>query len=122
MRARRRPGWARRLLNVSDPPTSQGAEMTESTYNVVQFIHPGFEYPLATQASGVMPWKDGRAIHNRKFLLSRGSYVDIHGQDNRSVPIVFWGEWEGPSILRPAASASSPSGSSPPTSPSLRTH
>jgi hypothetical protein len=82
--------------------------MTESTYHVVQFIHPGFEYPLATQASGVMPWKDGRAIHNRKFLLSSGSYVDANGRDNQLVPIVFWGEWEGPSVHWPVPSHGKP--------------
>jgi hypothetical protein len=82
--------------------------MTESSYDVVQFIHPGFEYPLSTQASGVMPWKDGGAIHNRKFLLSIGSYVDANGRANRSVPMVFWGEWEGPSVHWPAPSHGKP--------------
>lgn len=82
--------------------------MTESTYQVVQFIHPGFEYPLAPNAPGLMPWKDGRAIHNRKFLLSRGSYVDQNGRNNQSVPVAFWGEWEGPSVYWPVPSPGKP--------------
>lgn len=48
-------------------------------FQVVQFIHPGFEYPARTHAgsaggqSGVMAWKAGLSKHNRKFLLSIGS-------------------------------------------------
>jgi hypothetical protein len=76
--------------------------MTEKSFQVVQFIHPGFEYPrskVGPRSSGVMAWKPGRSPHNRKFMLSMGSLVDwTEGRDHRSVPLMFWGEWEGPSV------------------------
>jgi hypothetical protein len=65
---------------------------------VVQFVHPGFEYPLR-EPSGVMDWKAGNSKHDRKFLLSIGSVIDFDSGTRRAdVPIAFWGEWEGPSV------------------------
>ncbi len=80
--------------------------MAEGALQVVQFIHPGFEYgrrehvgPRA-QRSGVMPWKPGRSAHDRKFMVSSASIADpASGQDHEDMPIGFWGEWEGPSIF-----------------------
>jgi hypothetical protein len=49
---------------------------------VVQFVHPGFEYHKkehvgpAEQRSGVMPWKDGGSVHDRKFMWHTGSALD----------------------------------------------
>jgi hypothetical protein len=80
--------------------------MAEGALQVVQFIHPGFEYGRRehvgprTQRSGVMPWKPGRSSHDRKFMVSSGSIVDPSaGDDRENVPIAFWGEWEGPSVF-----------------------
>jgi hypothetical protein len=73
--------------------------MNEAAMRVVQFIHPGFEYSFSTSSRGVMPWKDGNAIHNRKFLLTSGSLFEWPDRrDHLDVPLVFWGEWEGPSV------------------------
>lgn len=73
---------------------------------VVQFVHPGFEYHkrdhvgTRDQRSGVMPWKDGGSIHDRKFMWHPGSALDIGtGVDYVDVPLTFWGEWEGPSLF-----------------------
>jgi hypothetical protein len=73
---------------------------------VVQFVHPGFEYQKRehigprTQRSGIMPWKDGGSIHDRKFMWHTGSALDVNSnQEHVGVPLTFWGEWEGPSIF-----------------------
>ena len=73
---------------------------------VVQFVHPGFEYHQTKhigprqQRSGVMQWKDGGSIHDRKFMWHTGSAFDpATGEDHANVPLTFWGEWEGPSVF-----------------------
>jgi len=80
--------------------------VTSQTLQIVQFVHPGFEYDgpeyVGTRAtrSGIMGWKPGKSRHDRKFMLTRGSLFDSNaGQECTSVPIVFWGEWEGPSVF-----------------------
>lgn len=78
--------------------------MTEDL-KVIQFVHPGFEYSSAKyvgpkkQRSGVMPWKEGRSIHDRKFMWTHGSVLDPKtDEDINDVPLTLWGEWEGPSV------------------------
>lgn len=78
--------------------------MTEDL-EVIQFVHPGFEYSSRKylgprkQRSGVMPWKEGRSIHDRKFMWTHGSALDPQSnEDFNDVPLTLWGEWEGPSI------------------------
>jgi hypothetical protein len=80
--------------------------MSDRGLSVLQFVHPGFEYSgrkhlgPRRHRSGVMPWKPGRAPHDRKFILSRGSLFDARtGTDHASEDLVFWGEWEGPSVF-----------------------
>ncbi len=81
--------------------------MTNSAaVQIVQFVHPGFEYhgPEHVGArhvrSGVMNWKPGNSKHDRKFILSRGSLFEPEtDRDREDVSIVFWGEWEGPSVF-----------------------
>ncbi len=80
--------------------------MTAALVQVVQFVHPGFEYHRAEHVggrytrSGVMSWKPGNSQHDRKFMLTRGSVLDWDTRrDRRSTDIVFWGEWEGPSVF-----------------------
>ncbi len=80
--------------------------MTDATLKVVQFVHPGFEYGKReyvghrNQASGVMAWKDGGSIHNRKFMWNYGSALAVDsGETFEGVPLTFWGEWEGPSVF-----------------------
>ena len=73
---------------------------------IVQFVHPGFEYHRAehvgpaSRRSGVMAWKPGRSVHDRKFLLAQGSLVEWEtGREHEAVSLGFWGEWEGPSVF-----------------------
>lgn len=73
---------------------------------VVQFVHPGLEYSTRKyvgdrkQRSGVMPWKEGGSIHNRKFMWHPGSAFDVRsGVDHVDVPLTLWGEWEGHSVF-----------------------
>jgi hypothetical protein len=76
--------------------------MIKESLQVVQLVHPGFEYQRPEYVgrrdtrSDVMDWKPGNSKHDRKFMLTRGSLVD-EGQDHQSVALGFWGEWEGPS-------------------------
>lgn len=80
--------------------------MTGGGFRLVQFVHPGFEYTSREyvgprgQRSGVMPWKPGMSVHNRKFMLARGSLFDpATGERDVTGPLCFWGEWEGPSVF-----------------------
>jgi hypothetical protein len=80
--------------------------MSSEMLQVVQFVHPGFEYLHAKYVgrrrtrTGVMEWKPGRSAHDRKFMLTQGSLFDWRaGRDHRLVPLLFWGEWEGPSVF-----------------------
>lgn len=84
-------------------------------FQVIQFIHPGFEYSKHEyvgghdQRSGVMGWKRGRSDHDRKFLLSPGSAYDwANDRDYAAAEVCFWGEWEGPSGFWRVESAGSP--------------
>lgn len=81
--------------------------MTDSApVQIVQFVHPGFEYHRREHVgarhigSGVMNWKPGNSKHDRKFILSRGSLFEPDTErDLEDISIVFWGEWEGPSVF-----------------------
>ena len=73
---------------------------------LVQFVHPGFEYRRSEHVggrktrSGLMGWKPGNTNHDRKFMVARGSLLEWDtGRDRPGVPMVFWGEWEGPSVF-----------------------
>lgn len=82
---------------------------------VVQFVHPGFEYSSRHyvggrgQRSGVMRWKAGGSQHDRKFMLASGSVFDWQTQrDRTNVQLCFWGEWEGPSVYWKVPSSGKP--------------
>src|SRR6266498_317400 len=68
--------------------------MTTGLLAVVQFPHPGREHD--PPRVGVMPWN--RDSHRRKFLRTEGWYVDASGAQC-STRLVFWGEWEAPSLV-----------------------
>ena len=65
--------------------------MTEESPVFVQFPHPGGEH---IPPGDDMPWNIHP--HGRKFLVSRGRYID---EDSRagSAVLTLWGEWEPPS-------------------------
>jgi len=60
--------------------------------NIIQFFHPGIEH---NTESGIK-WHTGG--HKRKFMRTKGSYVNELGQLN-SGDVHFWGEWEAQSTL-----------------------
>lgn len=67
---------------------------------MIQFPHPGFEYPLKGD-EGIMPWKEEGTEHNRKYLVVPGAVVDPETMKRRdNVNLGFWGEWEAPSYWR----------------------
>ncbi len=60
---------------------------------VVQFPHPGYEHNPGNARR--QPWNTGD--HRRKFLCNPGHYVSEDGS-LAAGSLVFWGEWEAPSI------------------------
>lgn len=65
---------------------------------VVQFTHPGQEHGHDKHDPHIKSWNTGS--HKRKFLLSKGSYVNTDDTISSGM-ITFWGEWEPPSSVRP---------------------
>jgi hypothetical protein len=61
---------------------------------VVQFPHPGGEH---RPPDASMPWNVGP--HRRKFLRCPGRYVRDVGAPAEAGDLVFWGEWEPPSVV-----------------------
>lgn len=64
---------------------------------VVQFTHPGKEHGPDKDDPNFTSWNTGP--HKRKFLVSKGTYVDNEGAV-LSGRITFWGEWEPPSSVK----------------------
>ncbi len=63
---------------------------------IVQFTHPGSEHGPDKGNKSHKSWNAG--THKRKFLLTNGDYVNNNNKvysDN----LMFWGEWEPPSIV-----------------------
>ena len=68
--------------------------------SIVQFIHPGGEHGPDEEGGHYKRWN--HRAHKRKFLHSSGDYVLCQPGDNpelRSGSLVFWGEWEPPSLV-----------------------
>jgi hypothetical protein len=67
--------------------------------SIVQFFHPGEEHDFDSQSKDYVKkkcWNKGD--HKRKYLLSKGNYIE-NGVKNTGT-LLFWGEWEPPSIVR----------------------
>ena len=62
--------------------------------SIVQFIHPGAEHEPDKKDLTYKGWNHRE--HKRKFLKSKGSYVDKGILGPKEVNLVFWGEWEPP--------------------------
>ncbi|GHV90236.1 hypothetical protein AGMMS50268_07390 [Spirochaetia bacterium] len=65
---------------------------------IIQFNHPGFEHKHDKGDKHHKSWNDGR--HLRKFMLSRGDYIDNDGSLVSNQDMMFWGEWEPDSYVR----------------------
>lgn len=69
---------------------------------IVQFIHPGAEFPINDRNSNLLN-NGSRAVrwstegkHYRRLIKHRGSFVD--GDDVNEGELAFWTEWEGPTV------------------------
>lgn len=62
---------------------------------IIQFPHPGGEHSYDKNNKAFKSWN--KKSHRRKFLLADGDYVK--GNKQLSGSLVFWGEWEPPSLV-----------------------
>jgi len=67
------------------------------TLGFVQFIHPGREQ--VKHRGGFCEWGKTSSPHGRKFMLNDAAFIR-DGREERG-PVAFWGEWEGPSLVKP---------------------
>lgn len=63
---------------------------------IIQFTHPGSEHKPDQKDGNHKSWNTGK--HKRKFLLTKGKYVD--GDSVKDSDLTFWGEWEPPSHVK----------------------
>ena len=62
---------------------------------IVQFTHPGSEHSHDKSNPKLKSWNDSN--HKRKFMVCNGEYID--NEEVKKGEIMFWGEWEAPSIV-----------------------
>lgn len=62
---------------------------------IVQFTHPGAEHGHDKGDPAHKSWNEGS--HRRKFLKCAGKFVERNSL--KSGELLFWGEWEPPSIV-----------------------
>jgi len=62
----------------------------EEELAIIQFVHPGSQYGLPR--GNQMGWNK-KTYHRRKFLKTKGQYVDAGGSTVEA-DLCFWGEWE----------------------------
>ena len=67
---------------------------------IIQFTHPGPEHSPDQKRGNHKSWNKGK--HKRKFLLSKGDFVVNNELKNGD--LIFWGEWEPPSMVDEIAS------------------
>lgn len=60
---------------------------------IVQFPHPAREYDVPDYRGEGCPCGWNTGDHRRRFLLSRGDYVDAAG-GLQTGDLLFWSEWE----------------------------
>lgn len=70
---------------------------------VVKLLHPGRERVVHARSSNrdhQMDWGLSKYGHQRKFLTCEGRYIHEIGQKPVPGQIMFWGEWEPPSLYK----------------------
>lgn len=72
-----------------------GAAEAADALCFVQFHHPGDEHEPDTPT--MRTWN--RGPHRRKFMDKRAVYLAAPGAKPAEGEVVFWGEWEPPSVL-----------------------
>ncbi len=63
---------------------------------IVQFLHTGVEAKPSQINNRVIPWNNHKD-HRRKFILSKGKYVNEGNAEDAD--LTFWGEWEAQSNI-----------------------
>lgn len=77
---------------------------------IVQFIHPGAEFPAGKYAASsnegecIRLWFSSEKTHHRRLVCHDGRYVDSAG-NLKEGPLAFWTEWEAPAIAIPNGGA-----------------
>lgn len=66
---------------------------------IVQFTHPGQEHGPDYKNPRHKSWNTGP--HRRKFMRCLGDHVDASNRLIHNKPLLFWGEWEPPSDVKP---------------------
>ena len=82
------------LLGISGAIAEEPEPGKDRLY-FVQFHHPGGEHE--PNAPGERSWNTG--AHRRKFMQVKGSYLAAVGGERKNGNVVFWGEWEPPSLV-----------------------
>ncbi|GHT90742.1 hypothetical protein FACS1894137_19990 [Spirochaetia bacterium] len=59
---------------------------------IIQFNHPGFEHGHDKNSLFHKSWNT--EPHKRKFMWSKGDYIDQNGNFAPNQELLFWGEWE----------------------------
>ena len=83
---------------------------------IVQFPHPGGEYPISVGRLGTAKRRDdgridvfwNRSYHHRRLVRHRGGYVDKCGVFHESGDLCFWTEWEAETIATETCIPSNP--------------
>ena len=64
----------------------------ESMPKIIQFLHPSQEALPTNADDKIIQWNN-YITHRRKFLLSKGEYINQNGL-LKVDDLTFWGEWE----------------------------
>jgi hypothetical protein len=82
-------------ISVSSRGEPAGKTGSADTLCFVQFHHPGDEHVPDTPTQRT--WN--RGMHRRKFMEKRATYVSSIDGKPVEGDVVFWGEWEPPSVV-----------------------
>ncbi len=85
------------LLGISAGMAEEKKEKKEKKDRLyfVQFHHPGGEHE--PDLPGERSWNTGP--HRRKFMRVEGTWMAALGGEQQKGPVVFWGDWEPPSLV-----------------------
>ncbi|MBA2359789.1 MAG: hypothetical protein H0V79_02435 [Actinobacteria bacterium] len=74
----------------------------------VQLPHPGREHGPDEPGGAVKRWEHGEHDHKRKFMLVPGAWRERVEAESCVGDVLFWGEWEAASTVRPVGSRTEP--------------
>ncbi len=83
------------IPTISTSIAEEPAPVKPDRLYFVQFHHPGGEHE--PDLPGERSWNSGS--HRRKFMQAKGTYLTTPDAKPFQSDIVFWGEWEPPSLV-----------------------